>query len=189
MADPEPGVYVRLESAFQAAPAPRQSKQLPRRSDPLCSSPTAPAALDREDSYTSQDGTLLASPGDLDGADSGLPPTPPTASQDGKSPPDPEQPRHADSVHNSLLSQKSSLSTPVNARSPPTPDPSPPRTNGPSTTLERPPLYTHPSVRATSSPTAREDPFPSDREETRLTTPADDRLSTVEEAQRTGPRF
>ncbi|USP76417.1 uncharacterized protein yc1106_03691 [Curvularia clavata] len=203
MSEPEPGLYARLESSFQAAPNLRQSKHLPRRSDP-CRSPapsTAPPSVQRDDSFTSQaiddsdstvcsqDSTLLESPGALNGPDSGLPPTPPTISQDGKSPPGPDQPPHADSVRNSLISQKSSLSTPVNARSPPTPDPSPPRTNPSHATLERPPLNTYPSSRATSYQTAREDPISSDREESRSATPANDRLSTVEEDRGLGLAF
>lgn len=206
MAEPAPSVYARLESAFNAAPNLRQSKQLPRRSDPTR---PLPPSLERDDSYTSQstddsdstvcsqDSTLLASPGGLNGADSGLPPTPPTASQDGKSSPTPEQqqqqpPPHADSVRNSLISQKSSLSTPVNARSPPTPDPSPPRRNvseGSNATLERPPLYTYPSSRATSFQTAREEPISSDREESTCATPPTDRLSTVQEDHGLGLAF
>ncbi|KAF1916620.1 hypothetical protein BDU57DRAFT_516831 [Ampelomyces quisqualis] len=85
---------------------------------------------------------------DAQPAAAGLPPTPPTMSQD-----------------NSLLSHTPSLGTPVNARSPPTPDPSPPRaaashTTSPSTPHSapaRPHLFAYPSSRAESFTTARED--------------------------------
>jgi hypothetical protein len=196
----EPDVYTLLESSFrQASPHLRQSKHLPRRSDEYRTYTRAAAPLRRDYSYAtqstddsestagSQHSTPLASPGALNGAENGLPPTPPTASQDGQSVEEIEPPprAHADSVVNSLMSKKSSLSTPVNARSPPTPDPSPPRTNGSGSngTLERPPLFPYPSSRAESFQTAREDLSSSDFEDSRSATPAlaVDRLSTVEE--------
>lgn len=210
MPEPEPDVYAMLESSFQASPNLHQSKRLPLRSDDYRTYSRAAAPLKRDYSYTtqatddtesttqSQHNTPLPSPGLLNGADSGLPPTPPTASQDGTSTQMPEQPPLADSIRNSLISQKSSLSTPVNARSPPTPDPSPPRTNAShasngtiatNATLERPPIYTYPSSRADSFRTAREDPFSSDREDSRSVTPANDRLSTVEEDRGLGLAF
>jgi hypothetical protein len=207
MSEPVSDVYAMLESSFQASPNLRQPKHLPRRSDDYRTYSRAAAPLKRDYSYTtqatddtestvdSQHNTPLPSPGALTGADSGLPPTPPTASQDGRATQMPEQPPHADSVRNSLISQKSSLSTPVNARSPPTPDPSPPRTNasngtnGTTATLERPPIFTYPSSRADSFQTAREDPFSSDRDDSRSVTPANDRLSTVEEDRGLGLAF
>ncbi|KAI4709777.1 hypothetical protein J4E89_005794 [Alternaria sp. Ai002NY15] len=207
MSQPQSDVYAMLESSFKASPNLRQPKHLPRRSDDYRTYSRAAAPLKRDYSYTTQatddtdsiadseHNTPLQSPGALPGADSGLPPTPPTASQDGRTAQMPEQPLHADSVRNSIISQKSSLSTPVNARSPPTPDPSPPRTNasngtnGTTATLERPPIYTYPSSRADSFQTAREDPFSSDREDSRAATPANDRLSTVEEDRGLGLAF
>jgi hypothetical protein len=199
-----PDVYTLLESSFQASADLRQSKHLPHRSDEYRTYSRAAAPLRRDYSYTtqatddsestagSQRSTPLAS-GALNGADTGLPPTPPTASQDGQSAEEVEPPprAHADSVVNSLMSKKSSLSTPVNARSPPTPDPSPPRTNSVNGTLERPPLYPHPSSRAESFMTAREDLSSSDFEDSRSATPAIavDRLSTVEEDRGLGLAF
>ncbi|KAL1798418.1 hypothetical protein ACET3X_002455 [Alternaria dauci] len=210
MSEPEADVYAMLESSFQTSPNLRQTKRLPLRSDDYRTYSRAAAPLKRDYSYTTQatddthstadsdHNTPLPSPGLLNGADSGLPPTPPTASLDGTSAQMPEPPPLADSVRNSLISQKSSLSTPVNARSPPTPDPSPPRTNASnasnatnaaSATLERPPIYTYPSSRADSFQTAREDPFSSDRDDSRSATPANDRLSTVEEDRGLGLAF
>ncbi|KAG9194073.1 hypothetical protein G6011_04108 [Alternaria panax] len=210
MSEPAPDVYAMLESSFQASPHLRQTKRLPLRSDDYRTYSRAAAPLKRDYSYTTQatddtdstaesdHNTPLPSPGLLKGADSGLPPTPPTASQDGTSAQMPEQPPLADSVRNSLISHKSSLSTPVNARSPPTPDPSPPRTNasnasnstnGTNATLERPPICTYPSSRADSFQTAREDPFSSDHDDSRSVTPANDRLSTVEEDRGLGLAF
>jgi hypothetical protein len=207
MPESEPDVYTLLESSFHAAsPDSRQSKHLPRRSDDYRTYTRAAAPLRRDYSYTtqatddsestagSQHSTPLASPGVLHGTDSGLPPTPPSASQDGQSAEDVEPPpprAHADSVVNSLMSQKSSLSTPVNARSPPTPDPSPPRTNGSNGPLERPHLFPYPSSRADSFRTAQEDLSSSDLDDSRAATPAVavDRLSTVEEDRGLGLAF
>lgn len=124
------------------------------------------------------DTSPLDPPGSLDGADSGLPPTPPTMLQDG-------QPAAA----SDLLSKKSSLSTPVNARSPPTPDPSPPRTTGSNATHDRPSIFTYPSSRAESFRTAREDPLSSEPSHSRSTTPIGDRLSTVDEDRGLGLAF
>jgi hypothetical protein len=201
----EPDVYTLLESSFQASPDIRRSKHLPRRSDEYRTYARAAAPLRRDYSYTtqatndsesttaSQRSSPSASLGALNGADTGLPPTPPTASQDGESVDEVEPPprAHADSVVNSLMSKNSTLSTPVNARSPPTPDPSPPRTNGSSGTLERPPLFAYPSSRADSFRTAREDLSSSDFEDSRSATPAvaTDRLSTVEEDRGLGLAF
>jgi len=114
--------------------------------------------------------TPLDPPGPL--SDSGLPPTPPTMSQDMQPAENP-----------SLASKKSTLSTPVNARSPPTPDPSPPRN------AERPHVLTYPSSRAESFMTAREDPLSSEPSESRSLTPLGERLSTVEEDRGLGLAF
>ncbi|KAF1831277.1 hypothetical protein BDW02DRAFT_477503, partial [Decorospora gaudefroyi] len=126
----------------------------------------------------------------------GLPPTPPTVAQHGEAGHDaePPPPPHADGLVNALMSKKSSLSTPVNARSPPTPDPSPPRTssshaNATPEPPERPPMFAYPSSRADSFRTAREDPFSSDVDDSRSVTSAGDRLSTVEEDRGLGLAF
>ncbi|KAG9381080.1 hypothetical protein A1F94_008400 [Pyrenophora tritici-repentis] len=167
MPEPKPNPYVMLDSSFQTSSALRQSQHLPRRSDEYRTYSRTAAPLKRDYSYTtqatdttdetestcgSQDSTPLASSGALNRAESGLPPTPPSASQDGNSIQDPEPPPLADSVRNSLMSQKSTLSTPVNARSPPTPDPSPPRTTASNVTPERPHfcLPTHPRAQTRS---------------------------------------
>ncbi|KAH7406680.1 hypothetical protein DE146DRAFT_648095 [Phaeosphaeria sp. MPI-PUGE-AT-0046c] len=93
------------------------------------------------------------------------------------------------------MSKKSSLSTPVNARSPPTPDPSPPRTASTSNTdtntnaaPERPHLVAYPSSRAESFKTAREDAS-SEPSRSSSATPVDHRLSTVEEHRGLGLAF
>ncbi|EFQ94505.1 hypothetical protein CFE70_004608 [Pyrenophora teres f. teres 0-1] len=205
MPEPKSDPYAMLDSSFKPSSALRQSQHLPRRSDEYRTYSRAAAPLKRDYSYTtqatdttdetdstcgSQDSTPLASSGALNRAESGhLPPTPPSASQDGNSIQDPEPPPLADSVRNSLMSQKSALSTPVNARSPPTPDPSPPRTTASNVTPERPHLPTYPSSRADSFQTAREEPLSSDRDESRSVTPAHDRLSTVNEDRGLGLAF
>jgi len=130
-----------------------------------------------ESVFSSQPPTPLEPPGPLNGAESGLPPTPPTNSQDGQS-----------TQH--LSTCKSSLSTPVNARSPPTPDASPPRTASSSNTAaERPNMFAYPSSRAESFMTAREDPLSSEPSESGSITPLGDRLSTVEEDRGLGLAF
>lgn len=193
--------YALLESSFHASPTLRHHKHFPRRSDDYRSFSPSTAPLNRESAYTyiesdsgvdSEQPTPLASPGALKGADNGLPPTPPTVSQDGSSLPEAEAPPHADGLVGSLTSKKSSLSTPVNARSPPTPDPSPPRTAGSNAshvTPERPPMLLYPSSRAESFKTAREDPLSSEPSESRSMTPVGDRLSTVEEDRGLGLAF
>ncbi|KAF1846107.1 uncharacterized protein K460DRAFT_281579 [Cucurbitaria berberidis CBS 394.84] len=201
MPEPQPDSYVLLESSFLASPKLQQHKQLPRRSDEHRSFSRTAAPLRRDPSYTyseaesvvsSQQSTPLASPGALTGAENGLPPTPPTVSQDGAVAQDSEPPPHADGVVNSLLSKKSSLSTPVNARSPPTPDPSPPRSSESNTSNlvpSRPPMFAYPSSRAESFKTAREDPVSSEPSDSRSITPVGDRLSTVEEDRGLGLAF
>jgi hypothetical protein len=194
----QPDAYALLESHFHAPPT-RHDKQLSRRSDEYRNFiPTAaPLVLDDDDDddaesvFSSQHPTPLEPPAALNGADSGLPPTPPTMSQDGQSTQDLEPSPHADSVVASLMSKKSSLSTPVNARSPPTPDPSPPRTASTANTIpERPPLFAYPSSRAESFKTAREE-VSSEPSRSTATTPLGvaDRLSTVEEDRGLGLAF
>ncbi|KAF1942401.1 hypothetical protein EJ02DRAFT_454266 [Clathrospora elynae] len=179
-----------LESSLHASPKLRQSKQLPRHRRLARDSSYASTATDDTESILgSQHTTPLASPGAVKSADNGLPPTPPTASQDSAPAQDSEPPPHADCVVISLLSKKSSLSTPVNARSPPTPDPSPPRTTSAHLAPERPPIYAYPSSRGDSFMTAREEPLSSDVDDSRSGTPLADRLSTVEEDQGLGLAF
>lgn len=199
MAELQPDPYALLESHFNAPPALRHYQQLPRRSDEYrnFSSTAAPLVHDdplhvedeTESVFSSQQPTPLDPPTAMSGADSGLPPTPPTMSQDGQSAQNLESSPHADSVVTSLISNKSSLSTPVNARSPPTPDPSPPRTGGSLVAApERPHLFAYPSSRAESFKTAREDAS-SEPSQSRSVTPLDHRLSTVEEDRGLGLAF
>ncbi|PSN60673.1 hypothetical protein BS50DRAFT_206088 [Corynespora cassiicola Philippines] len=196
MSDPQPDAYALLESSFQAAPHLRAHKPLPRRADDSHSFLPAAAPLkeavaypddDTDSHISSQNPTPLASPAALNGADSGLPPTPPSNSQDeihSSSPPP-----HADGVVASLTTRKSLTTTPINQRSPPTPDPSPPRTTESMTVLDRPILFAYPSSRAESFTTAREDPFSSDGGDSRASTPLGNRLSTVEEDRSLGLAF
>ncbi|KAF2822593.1 hypothetical protein CC86DRAFT_373064 [Ophiobolus disseminans] len=195
MKEPQPDAYALLESHFNHQSTLQPYKHFPRRSDEdrNFSAAAAPLVLqpddDTESVFSSQQPTPLEPPGPLNGADSGLPPTPPTMSQDGRSTQTLESSPHADSVVNSLMSKKSSLSTPVNARSPPTPDPSPPRTASSNTAPERPQIFAYPSSRAESFMTAREDPLSSEPSEGRSITPLGDRLSTVEEDRGLGLAF
>ncbi|KAH7066131.1 hypothetical protein BKA63DRAFT_156038 [Paraphoma chrysanthemicola] len=189
----EAQAYALLEAHFNDQP---QLRHLPHRTDELHSYSATAAPLihdpvrtdDETDSiYSAQQPTPLEPPAALKGAESGLlPPTPPTLSQDGQSTQTMETRPHADEAVTSLSSKKSALSTPVNARSPPTPDPSPPRTGA---TLERPHMLAYPSSRAESFMTAREDPFSSEPSESRSLTPAADRLSTVDEDRGLGLAF
>jgi hypothetical protein len=200
MAELQPDPYALLEAHFNAPPALRQYKQLPRRSDEYrhFSATAAPLVHDTlqpddetESVFSSQQPTPLDPPAVLNGADpGGLPPTPPTMSQDGQSTQSLEASPNADSAVDSLVSKKSSLSTPVNARSPPTPDPSPPRTGGSLVAPERPPILTYPSSRAESFMTAREE-VSSEPSQSRSITPLDydHRLSTVEEDRGLGLAF
>jgi hypothetical protein len=188
----QPDAYALLESHFNAPLALRHYQSLPRRSDEHrnYSSTAAPLVLDTlraddetESIFSSQQPTPLEPPAAVNGADSGLPPTPPTMSQDGQAAQATQPSPHADSVVNSLMSKKSSLSTPVNARSPPTPDPSPPRTHSSNAAPERPHLYAYPSSAAASFKTAREEAS-SEPSRSRSITPIDHRLSTVGEEDR-----
>ncbi|KAF2644425.1 hypothetical protein P280DRAFT_487044 [Massarina eburnea CBS 473.64] len=152
----------------------------------------------------SPESLLHASPDALGGADTGLPPTPPSNSLDAIPEADFGPPPHADGVVSSLLprtSTKSPLGTPVNQRSPPTPDPSPPRTTEsmskpmskpmptptptpiptPTPTPQRPALCTYPSSRTDSFRTAREEPVTAD-EDSGSSTPTERRPGAVDEA-------
>ena len=87
---------------------------------------------------------------------SGLPPTPPSNMQGTPQEIGNDAPVHADSVVSSLMSQKSSLNTPVNQRSPPTPETTPPQDHH-HLSVSRPSLVSHtPSSFAGSFRTARE---------------------------------
>ncbi|PVI05284.1 hypothetical protein DM02DRAFT_517082 [Periconia macrospinosa] len=148
---------------------------------------------DPKDSQTSNESTTpLDSPDPAGETDTGLPPTPPSNSHDAIPPAQFSPPPHVDGVVSSLRSKKSSVSTPVNQRSPPTPDPSPPRTNTsrsmPTSTPERPVLFAYPSSRAESFKTAREDPFTTDNE-SRSTTPSRALSNSIEEDRGLGLAF
>jgi hypothetical protein len=208
----QPDAYALLEEAL-TSPAKRPVRRHDsRRSDSYrqIQPAAAPLQLQHDDSQSehdtdsvasSQQSTPLASPGIANGADNnGLPPTPPSISRDGPVACCPqvtslEPPPDRNSMAGSIVSQKSALSTPVNARSPPTPDPSPPRTAGSNTTapsnslsVDRPPLFAYPSSRAESFTTARED-LSSEPSNSRSATPLVDRLSTVEEDRGLGLAF
>ncbi|KAJ4309844.1 hypothetical protein N0V94_008737 [Neodidymelliopsis sp. IMI 364377] len=202
-ATPQPDAYALLEDSFHAPPAQPARKHVSRRSDSYRQYlPAAtPLQLHQDDSQSdndtdslasSQQSTPLASPRIVTGADSGLPPTPPTISRERPVAMSLEPPPNRNSFAASVASQKSALSTPVNARSPPTPDPSPPRTAGSAGSnqlqVERPPLFPYPSSRAESFTTARED-LSSEPSDSRAVTPAIDRLSTVEEDRGLGLAF
>ncbi|KAL6704704.1 hypothetical protein ACN47E_007986 [Coniothyrium glycines] len=195
MAETQASPYALLEESFRASPLLRQRKQLPHRTDlartavPLRRDPSyTTTATDDSESIPSSP-PLPPSPGVVKGTDSGLPPTPPTLSQNGQPVEHLDQSPHAGSVINSLASKKSTLSTPVNARSPPTPDPSPPRIGASGTAgLERPPMVAYPSSRADSFQTARED-LSSEPSRSRSTTPVGERLSTVQENRGLGLAF
>ncbi|KAF2679905.1 hypothetical protein K458DRAFT_374384 [Lentithecium fluviatile CBS 122367] len=185
-----------LESSFQSSPNLRSHKPFPRRPDDFRSIVPAAAPLkddyphpdDETDSHTSSQHTPLPSPGVLKGAESGLPPTPPSNSQEGISQSEFNPPPHADGVVASLITKKSTLSTPVNQRSPPTPDTTPPRTTASMSTPERPIPFTYPSSRAESFTTAREDQFSSEGG-SRSSTPLGERLSVVDEDRSLGLAF
>lgn len=194
----KPDAYALLESSFQASPNFRSHKSLPHRSEDFHTFFPGAEPLKHRDSYeddetlshmSSQDHPRLASPGILNGADTGLPPTPPSNSHDEEPSGSFSAPPHADSVVSSLMSKKSSLSTPVNQRSPPTPDPSPPRTTESMTLPVRPNVFAYPSSRAESFKTAREDQFSTDGSDSRASTPLADRLSTVNEERGLGLAF
>ncbi|KAF2439856.1 hypothetical protein P171DRAFT_368976 [Karstenula rhodostoma CBS 690.94] len=199
MSESPSDAYDLLESSFAASPNFRAHRPLPRRTDDhrrLEPAATREQTLWQDDETESQASSRLPTPSPLappaaapNGAESGLPPTPPSNSQDGLPATDYSPPPHVDGVVASLRSRKSTLSTPVNQRSPPTPDPSPPRSATASmTTPERPVLFTCPSSRAESFTTAREEPVSSEAE-SRSSTPLGPRLSVVEEDRGLGLAF
>ncbi|KAF2662052.1 hypothetical protein K491DRAFT_585996 [Lophiostoma macrostomum CBS 122681] len=202
MSEPQQNAFTLLESSFKESPNLRSHKSLRRRREDLYSfvpaaAPLKPQAPDYDDEtltqFSSHDPTPLASPGALNKQDTGLPPTPPSNSSDEPPPATFSPPPHVDGVVASLMSKQPSLRTPLNQRSPPTPDPSPPRTNssrGESAGfLERPPIFAYPSSRAESFKTAREDQFSTDGSDYRSETPLADRLSTVDEERGLGLAF
>lgn len=198
----EPDAYALLEDSFTRTPKRPARTHESRRSDsyrqylPASTPLHLSADNDSESTTSSQQSTPLASPALLNGGDNnGLPPTPPSISKEGPVTDALEPPLNRSSMVGSIASQKSALSTPVNARSPPTPDPSPPRTAGSTNTVksnnlsvERPPLYPYPSSKAESFTTARED-LSSEASNSRTATPVVDRLSTVQEDRGLGLAF
>ncbi|KAF9690704.1 hypothetical protein EKO04_011389 [Ascochyta lentis] len=210
MSEPQPDPYALLEDSFTRPPQPPTRKHLSRRSDSYRQylPASAPLQLPRPDepsdhgtdvdslTSSSQQSTPLASPAMLAAADNGLPPTPPTTSRQDTTATARDPPPNRSSFVGSIVSQKSAVSTPVNARSPPTPDPSPPRTARSSSTprskhnltVDRPPLFAYPSSRAESFTTARED-LSSEPSNSRSVTPAIERLSTVDEDRGLGLAF
>ncbi|KAF2265542.1 hypothetical protein CC78DRAFT_186851 [Lojkania enalia] len=166
MLEPRPDAYAVLESSFHDAPQLKTHKTFPRRSDEFHYGPPKPEPLKQDTLYLNDDirseasskrHTPLASPGALNSTDTGLPPTPPSISHDKQPSTTFSPPPYADGVVSSLMSKKSSLGTPINQRSPPTPDPSPPRTTESVSVSDRPIPFTYPSSRAESFKTARED--------------------------------
>lgn len=175
--------YTLLESSFHETPLLKSHKALPRRRNDFRSIfpvavpvKVATSFTDDETStrLSAHDLTPLASPGLLKRADSGLPPTPPSNSLDHAPRVEFSPPPFADGVMSSLISKKSSLSTPINQRSPLTPDPSPPRTTESLATPEQPLPFTYPSSRAESFKTAREEQWSSDAGDSRIHLPLDD---------------
>lgn len=208
MTAPQPDAYALLEDSFTRPPKPKRPARThdSRRSDsyrqylpgsaPLQLPDDAQSDHDTASTAGSNQSTPLASPRIVNGGDNnGLPPTPPSTSKDGPAAVSLETHPNRNSMVGSIASQMSGLSTPVNARSPPTPDPSPPRTAGSNSTAisntqtaERPPLFPYPSSRAESFTTARED-LSSDPSNSRSSTPLVDRLSTVQEDRGLGLAF
>jgi hypothetical protein len=196
MSEPRLDAYTLLDSSFHTSPDLRSHRPFPRRPDDFRSVLPAGAPLkedrspadDEANSDTSSQNTPLTLPGVLKATDSGLPPTPPSNSHDGITHSEFNPPAHADGVVASLVTKKSSMSTPVNQRSPPTPDTTPPRTTELMSSSERPIPFTYPSSRAESFTTAREDQS-SPVGSSRSSTPLGERLSTVDEDRGLGLAF
>ncbi|OJD36636.1 uncharacterized protein BKCO1_10000142 [Diplodia corticola] len=159
--------YSLLEQSFNHSPQLRSHRQLPRRRDDRqvvfpAAAPVRPASYHDDDTstqFSSANSTPLASPLPLPplvtGHDNGLPPTPPSAVSDGLRRDASSTPRFADGVMATLLSKQPSTRTPINQRSPPTPDPSPPRSVRSGQKTHPPPTIRYPSSRADSFTTAR----------------------------------
>ncbi|KAF2124592.1 hypothetical protein P153DRAFT_259302, partial [Dothidotthia symphoricarpi CBS 119687] len=193
----QPDAYAVLESAFRPSPQLPSQARPPRRSDehrnlshaarPLfIRLDTSQTDNDSESLFDSQQPTPLEPPRALTEPDAGFPPTPPTLSHDGRAA-DTLQSRPLahnqddDAAMADLASKRQSFTTPVNARSPPTPDPSPPRSHESVAVAERPHLLAHPSSRAESFMTAREDADSSNASDSRCMTPLNDRLDIAQE--------
>ncbi|KAF2278943.1 uncharacterized protein EI97DRAFT_499465 [Westerdykella ornata] len=184
------------EPSFTPAPNQRVDNSLPRLKSNLSEHASenpkvvSPRADDEASTQLSnQDRSPLLSPSASNAADAGLPPTPPSNSRDDDDPPTAfSPPPHADNVV-ALMSQKSSLTTPLNQRSPPTPDASPERTSESVAAPMRPSILAYPSSRAESFKTAKEDQYSTDLSNSRSTTPLADRLSTVAEERSLGLAF
>ncbi|KAK8251860.1 hypothetical protein IWZ00DRAFT_253248 [Phyllosticta capitalensis] len=129
----------------------RAHKQLPRKGDFLRLPGAFPQTTTwNDDSCTefSDDSTPIGSPLQ-NGRDSGLPPTPPSHETQRRAP-------SAADVTDGVVAKRPSLRTPINQRSPPTPEPSPPRRpEYPQTKLQPPPTLRYPSSRAESFTTAK----------------------------------
>ncbi|KAF2841067.1 hypothetical protein M501DRAFT_990995 [Patellaria atrata CBS 101060] len=167
--------YALLEDSFKEAPLFKAHKVLPHKMhDPYS---VFPAAAPLKTLYSLDDDTVsqesfqetvpLASPIVMNGQESGLPPTPPSNSADNIERPGFSPPPFADGLVSSLTKETPTLTTPINQRSPPTPDTTPPRTaeNNTNSAPTRPTATTYPSSRADSFKTAREDQGSSDGEE------------------------
>ncbi|KAK7547899.1 hypothetical protein IWX49DRAFT_557918 [Phyllosticta citricarpa] len=129
----------------------RAHKQLPRRGEFMRVPGAFPQKTNwNDDSSTefSDDSTPVGSPLQ-NGPKSGLPPTPPSHETQ------PRAPSVAD-VTDGVVAKRTSLSTPINQRSPPTPEPSPPRRpEHPQAKLQPPTTLRYPSSRAESFTTAK----------------------------------
>ncbi|KAF2090100.1 hypothetical protein K490DRAFT_62977 [Saccharata proteae CBS 121410] len=171
--------YDLLEQSFNDVPLLKSHKNLPRRyndSHSVFPSATPSDVTSFSDDETSNGlrselPTPLASPPLIHRHGSGLPPTPPSALNDNGQQANYKPPQFADGVMSSLTSRRLLAVTPVNQRSPPTPDPSPPRTADRAaertTMLERPHPIHYPSSRADSFKTAQENVDTSDDDASR----------------------
>lgn len=140
----------------------RAHKALPRPTidtqRALASATSNSARRPSEDRSASLDNTPLASPSWTNGQEPTLPPTPPGNSTELTRDSNTTSSTLSDSVFGS---KTPSLSTPINQRSPPTPDPSPPRTTETLMHETRPSLLQL-SSRAESFRTAREEQWSSE---------------------------
>lgn len=158
--------YSLLEKSFNDTPQLRAHKQLPRKRDddhtlfPAAAPVRLSSSLDDETSTQFSNGSStplaspLTSPPLVNGHESGLPPTPPSASNDAQRD-NSSAPQYVDGVMDTLLFKPPSTRTPINQRSPPTPDPSPPHSARSVQKTYPPPTLRYPSSRADSFTTAR----------------------------------
>ncbi|KAF2144032.1 uncharacterized protein K452DRAFT_151697 [Aplosporella prunicola CBS 121167] len=153
--------YTFLERSFNDAPVFKAPRNPSYRRDEIhdffpALAPLRPGSYAYDDASTEtsdEDSTFLVSPPVINGHIFGLPPTPPSALQDRDRRPRSSTQEHAGVVP-SLLSRKSSIKTPLSQRSPPTPDPSPPRT-AEHLTMPSAQLQLNPSSRSDSFTTAK----------------------------------